>query len=345
MRANLREHQSTAYVLRQLALGADRDVPLVDIARLVAADAFDRDASRFATQLVARLEGNGSLAAALGTMDGAFPAGTIALLEHGEANRRLAPVLRLLAADIERAGEMRARLGSVLFLPLSSLGFSLLVVALCMIFVIPAFKQVFASFGADLPGPTLLVIAVSDLFVEWWWITLPLIAALFVPRVRRKLGLGAFFESALNRLPITGGALRKVALARLTATLADALRHDVPVALVLRHLADSSGSFTLAGWGRDIAARLDTRRPVEAAVREAAQVPRALAMAVDIGTRTDSLGTVLAEAAAIFDEAASRSAAAMRQLAFYLAYAVVGSVIGMMVFAMYLPIFKLGSVI
>ena len=253
----------------------------------------------------------------------------------------------MLADDYERRQQTRLRAPVSLLWPLFLLGFLALITLLLMIFVIPAFKEVFSSFGSDLPGPTLAVMALSDLVVAYWWILIALIIALpfGVALLRRRSGLGMALDGAFLKLPGVRRFLVKVLVGRMAALLAGAAANRIPFATTIAYLESTLGNRCLkavvAALGRDV----EQGTPLSAAWRKQALLPRKMAQMVDIGERSNKLAPVLARAARVHSAEAANAIAVFRQVLFVTAYVLTGIIVGFVVIAMYLPIFKLGSVV
>ena len=294
------------------------------------------------------LEREPSLARALERHASAFGLETVAFIGAAERQDALAGGFAMLADDHDRRQQLRTRLPLSLFWPLFLLGFLALITLLLMIFVIPAFKEVFAGFGSDLPALTLAVVALSDVVVAYWWILLALVIALPLGVAllrRRQSGWGMALDSAFLRIPGVRRLLIKVLVGRMAALLAGAAANRIPPAITLAYLQSTLSNQSLkavvVALGRD----LEQGAPLSAAWRKQPLLPRRSARMVDIGERSDKLAVVLARAARVHGAEAANAVAVFRQVLFVTTYVLTGIIVGFVVIAMYLPIFKLGSAI
>lgn len=288
-----------------------------------------------------------SLAQALERHASAFGPESVALVRAAEGQHSLAGGLAMLADDYERRQQMRLRAPVSLLWPLFLLGFLAFILTILMIFVIPAFKEVFANFGADLPGPTLAVMAFSDLLAAYWWILLALVVALpfGVAFLRRRPGLGMALDGGFLKIPGVRRLLLKLLVGRMAALLEGATANGIPLATAIAYLQSTLGNRSLrasvAALGHDV----EQGTPLSAAWRKQAQLPRKFARMVELGERSDKLAPVLARAARVHGAEAAEAIAVFRQVLFVTAYVLTGIIVGFMVIAMYLPIFKMGAMV
>jgi type IV pilus assembly protein PilC len=311
----------------------------------------DEESSRMSAMLDALgqdLEREPSLAQALGRHTSSFSAETVALVRAAEAQNALAGGLAMLADDHDRRRQSRSvRLVIALGWPLFLLGVLALLMMMLMIFVIPAFKEVFSSFGADLPAPTLFIIAISEIFVDYWWLIFALLVAVpfGIAWLRRRSGSGTALDAVFLKIPGVGRYLVSMLVGRLTALLAGAAAHGIPYASAIAYLQSTLGNrslkATVAALGRDI----EQGTPLPAAWRKQAALPRKIAKMVEIGERTDRVAPVLARAARVYGAEAVNTMGVFRHVLFVATYIIIAIAVGIVVIAMYLPIFKTGSVI
>jgi len=294
------------------------------------------------------LERKPSLAQALERHAASFSPETVALIRAAEGQNALAGGLAMLADDHDRRQQSHSvRLVIALGWPFFLLGILVLVMMMLMIFVMPAFKEVFSGFGADLPAPTLFILALSDMVVEYWSILLALIIALpfGIAWLRRRSGLGIALDGAFLKIPGVGRYLVSMLVGRLTALLAGAAAHGIPYASVIAYLQSTLGNrslkATVAALGRDI----EQGTPLPAAWRKQAALPRKIAKMVEIGERTDRVAPVLARAARVYGAEAVNRMGVFRQVLFVTTYIIIAIAVGIVVIAMYLPIFSVGGMV
>jgi type IV pilus assembly protein PilC len=232
--------------------------------------------------------------------------------------------------------------------PIAILAVALIVTAVIMIWVVPAFKQVFESFGADLPTPTLIVMAISAFFVEWWYLIFgSLFAAIyfFFQAWRRSPKMQATMDRLLLRLPIFGEVIRKATIARWTRTLSTMFAAGVPLVEALDSVGGASGNAVYLEATRKIQTEVSTGTSLTASMQNTDVFPNLVIQMVQIGEESGSLDAMLGKVADFFEEEVDEAVAALSSLMEPLIMVILGVLIGGLVIAMYLPIFKLGSVV
>jgi type IV pilus assembly protein PilC len=216
-----------------------------------------------------------------------------------------------------------------------------------MIFVIPAFKQVFTSFGADLPAPTLIVMAISDFFVEWWWAIFGSIGGgiyAFFYSLKRSEVMQIAFDRVLLRMPIFGSLIRKSVIARWTRTLSTMFAAGVPLVESLDSVGGAAGNYVYKVATRQIQGEVSTGVSLTVAMQNSNLFPNMVNQMVAIGEESGALDSMLSKVADFFEAEVDDAVDAISSLMEPVIMVVLGTLIGGMVIAMYLPIFKLGAV-
>ena len=270
------------------------------------------------------------------------------LVAAGEQAGILETLLDRLATYKEKMLAIKAKIKSALFYPVAVIVVAFVITAFIMIFVIPAFKQVFTSFGADLPAPTLLVMAISDYFVAYWWAIFGSIG----------IGLYAFFYSwkrsesvqfamdrLLLRLPLFGTIVRKSVMARWTRTLATMFAAGVPLVESLDSVGGAAGNVVYKIGTRQIQSEVSTGTSLTSSMQNSQLFPNMVIQMVAIGEESGALDSMLAKVADFFEAEVDDAVDALSSLMEPIIMVVLGTLIGGMVVAMYLPIFKLGAVV
>ncbi len=270
------------------------------------------------------------------------------LVAAGEQAGILETLLDRLATYKEKMLAIKAKIKSALFYPVAVIVVAFVITAVIMIFVIPAFKQVFTSFGADLPAPTLLVMAISDYFVAYWWAIFGSIG----------IGLYAFFYSwkrsesvqfamdrLLLRLPLFGTIVRKSVMARWTRTLATMFAAGVPLVESLDSVGGAAGNVVYKIGTRQIQSEVSTGTSLTSSMQNSQLFPNMVIQMVAIGEESGALDSMLAKVADFFEAEVDDAVDALSSLMEPIIMVVLGTLIGGMVVAMYLPIFKLGAVV
>ncbi|MDN4036175.1 type II secretion system F family protein [Massilia sp. YIM B02443] len=270
------------------------------------------------------------------------------LVGAGEQAGILEDLLTRLAIYKEKTLALKGKIKSAMTYPIAILAVALIVTAVIMIWVVPAFKQVFESFGADLPTPTLIVMAISAFFVEWWYLIFgSLFAAIyfFFQAWRRSPKMQATMDRLLLRLPIFGEVIRKATIARWTRTLSTMFAAGVPLVEALDSVGGASGNAVYLEATRKIQTEVSTGTSLTASMQNTDVFPNLVIQMVQIGEESGSLDAMLGKVADFFEEEVDEAVAALSSLMEPLIMVILGVLIGGLVIAMYLPIFKLGSVV
>ena len=270
------------------------------------------------------------------------------LVGAGEQAGILEDLLTRLAVYKEKTLAIKKKIKSALMYPMSILGIAFIVTAVIMIWVVPAFKSVFTSFGADLPGPTLAVMAMSDFFVTWWWAIFGGLFAgiyFFFQTWQRSAKMQRTMDLLLLKAPIFGAVIRKAAIARWTRTLATMFAAGVPLVEALDSVGGASGNALYAEATKRIQNEVSTGTSLTAAMQNADVFPPIVTQMVAIGEESGALDSMLSKVAQFFEDDVDEAVAALSSLMEPIIMVVLGVLIGGLVVAMYLPIFKLGSVV
>jgi type IV pilus assembly protein PilC len=223
-----------------------------------------------------------------------------------------------------------------------------IITAVIMIWVIPSFKQVFTSFGANLPAPTLMVMAISDAFVKYWYLIFGTIGGgiyLFLRQLKKSLPLQVSVDRLMLRLPVFGDLVMKSTVARWTRTLATMFAAGVPLVDALDSVGGAAGNHVYLLATRDIQHKVSTGVSLTTAMQEAQVFPNMVIQMCAIGEESGSLDSMLSKVADFFEAEVDDAVAGLSSLMEPIIMVVLGTLIGGMVIAMYLPIFKLGEAV
>ena len=270
------------------------------------------------------------------------------LVGAGEQAGILEELLTRLAIYKEKTIAIKAKIKSALMYPVSILAIAFIVTAVIMIWVVPAFKQVFESFGANLPTPTLVVMAISDFFVTWWYLIFGgLFGTLyfFFQSWRRSLKMQQTMDRLLLKAPIFGTVVRKATIARWTRTLATMFAAGVPLVEALDSVGGAAGNAVYLEATRKIQTEVSSGTSLTVAMQNANVFPSMVTQMVAIGEESGALDAMLGKVADFFEEEVDEAVAGLSSLMEPIIMVVLGVIIGGLVVAMYLPIFKLGSVV
>ncbi len=270
------------------------------------------------------------------------------LVEAGEQAGILDTLLDRLATYMEKTQAIISKIKSALFYPISVLVVAFIVTAVIMIFVVPAFKQVFSNFGADLPGPTLVVMAISDYFVANWYLIFAAIGGglyAFFYTWKRSLPMQMFMDRLALRLPVFGEVIRKATLARWTRTLSTMFAAGVPLVEALDSVGGASGNYVYREATRKIKSEVSTGSSLTVAMQNTGVFPNMTLQMIAIGEESGQLDSMSGKVADFYEAEVDDAVDALSSLMEPMIMVILGVVIGGIIIAMYLPIFKLGAVV
>jgi type IV pilus assembly protein PilC len=333
---------------RQLATMMKAGVPLLQAFDIVGKGHANPSVSKLVLDLRADIETGTSLNQAFRKFPLYFDALFCNLVAAGEQAGILEDLLTRLAIYKEKTLAMKAKIKSALMYPISILAVAFIVTAVIMIWVVPAFKEVFASFGANLPAPTLFVMAVSEFFVSWWYVIfggLALAIWLFFRTWKRSVPMQRAMDRLMLRIPVFGEVIRKATIARWTRTLSTMFAAGVPLVESLDSVGGAAGNAVYADATRRIQNEVSTGTSLTAAMQNADVFPNMVTQMVSIGEESGALDAMLGKVADFYEEEVDEAVAALSSLMEPAIMVILGVLIGGLVIAMYLPIFKLGSVV
>jgi type IV pilus assembly protein PilC len=333
---------------RQLATMMKAGVPLLQSFDIVAKGNDNPSVSKLIQDIRADVETGTSLNQAFRKFPLYFDPLFCNLVGAGEQAGILEDLLTRLAIYKEKTLAIKAQIKSALFYPVSILAVAFIVTAVIMIWVVPAFKQVFASFGADLPAPTLVVMAISDFFVAYWYLIFGILFAgfyLFFQSWKRSLKMQQTMDRLLLKVPIFGAVIRKATIARWTRTLATMFAAGVPLVESLDSVGGAAGNAVYLEATKKIQNEVSTGTSLTVAMQNADVFPNMVTQMVSIGEESGSLDNMLGKVADFFEAEVDEAVASISSLMEPFIMVILGVIIGGLVIAMYLPIFKLGSVV
>ncbi len=333
---------------RQLATMMKAGVPLLQSFDIVAKGHANPSVSKLIQDIRADVETGTSLNQAFRKFPLYFDALFCNLVAAGEQAGILEDLLTRLAIYKEKTLAIKGKIKSALFYPVSILAVAFIVTAVIMIWVVPAFKDVFKSFGADLPAPTLFVMAISDFFVANWYLIFGgLFAGLyfFFQSWKRSVKMQRFMDTILLKAPIFGAVIRKATIARWTRTLATMFAAGVPLVESLDSVGGASGNFVYLDATKKIQTEVSTGTSLTVAMQNADVFPNMVTQMVSIGEESGSLDQMLGKVADFYEAEVDEAVESLSSLMEPLIMVILGVLIGGLVIAMYLPIFKLGAVV
>jgi len=336
------------FFTRQLATMLKAGVPLLQSFEIIGRGHSNPRFSRLMMDIKSKIETGSSMSQAFREHPKYFDALYCNLVAAGETSGMLDAILDRIATYKEKILAIKSKIKSALFYPISVITVAIVVMWIIMVWVIPSFKKVFANFGAALPAPTLIVMAISDFVVTWWWLMAAVIGGTFFGfffLLKRSAAFRLGFDRAILKVPIVGPILRKATIARWTRTLQTMFAAGVPLVESLDAVAGAAGNALYAAGTKRIQTEVSTGTSLTNAMGNTNLFPTMVLQMTQIGEESGSLDNMLGKIAEYFEREVDDAVAALSSLLEPIIIVFLGVVIGGLVVAMYLPIFKLGSVI
>lgn len=337
-----------AVFTRQLATMMKAGVPLLQAFDIVGRGNPNPSVTKLLNDIRSDVETGTSLSAAFRKYPMYFDSLYCNLVEAGEAAGILEQLLDRLAVYMEKTEALKSKIKSALMYPIAVIVVAFVVVAVIMIFVIPSFKSVFSSFGADLPAPTLFVIAMSEFFVSYWWLIFGSIGGgfyFFMQAWKRSEKVQFFMDRLLLKIPVFGELIEKSVVARWTRTLSTMFAAGVPLVEALDSVGGASGNMLYSKATLKIQQEVSTGSSLTAAMGNANLFPSMVLQMCAIGEESGSIDHMLGKAADFYEAEVDDMVAGLSSLMEPIIIVILGTVIGGIVVSMYLPIFKLGQVV
>ena len=337
-----------ALFTRQLATMMKAGVPLLQSFDIVSKGATNPAVGRLLLDIKTDVETGSSLGSAFRKYPRYFDALFCNLVAAGEAAGILDSLLDRLATYKEKILAIKGKIKSALFYPIAVIVVALVVTAVIMIFVIPVFKDLFKSFGADLPGPTLVVMNISDFLVGNWYIIFPILIGgvwFFFFMWKRSVTMQRFMDRLALRVPIFGEVIRKASIARWCRTLSTMFAAWVPLVESLDSVAGAAGNYVYYEATKKVQNEVSTGTGLTIAMTNAGVFPSMVLQMVAIGEESGSLDAMLSKVADFFEQEVDEAVDSLSSLMEPMIMVVLGGLIGGIVIAMYLPIFKMGQAV
>ena len=340
--------QDITIFTRQLAVMMKAGVPLLQAFDIVARGSTNPRMTRLLGDIRADVETGTSLSSAFRKHPMYFDSLYCNLVEAGEAGGILEALLDRLAIYQEKTMAIKSKIKSALMYPVAVIIVAFVVLTVIMIFVIPAFEDVFKSFGGELPGPTLVVIALSKFFVAWWWAIFGLLGGglyFFFESWKRSEKMQMAMDRLLLKVPVFGDLINKSVIARWTRTLSTMFAAGVPLVEALDSVGGASGNAVYAQATEQIQRDVSTGAALTTSMAATGVFPTMVLQMASIGEESGSLDHMLAKAAEFYEDEVDEMVKGLSSLMEPLIIVILGTLIGGIVVSMYLPIFKLGAVV
>lgn len=342
------KQKDIAVFTRQLSTMMRAGVPLIQSFDIVARGSTNPRMTRLLTDIRSDVETGTSLSSAFRKHPLHFDALYCNLVEAGEAGGILETLLDRLAIYQEKTMAIKNKIKSALIYPVAVMVVAFVVLAVIMIFVIPAFKEVFTSFGADLPAPTLAVMAMSEIFVKYWYLIFGAIGGgiyFFMESWKRSIKMQKAMDRLLLRIPVFGSLINKSAVARWTRTLSTMFAAGVPLVEALDSVGGASGNAVFSEATEQIQKDVSTGSSLTSSMQTTGVFPTMVIQMCAIGEESGSLDQMLGKAAEFYEDEVDEAVKGLSSLMEPFIIVILGTLIGGIVVAMYLPIFKLGQVV
>ncbi|MBL8333747.1 MAG: type II secretion system F family protein [Rubrivivax sp.] len=342
------KQKDIAIFTRQLATMMKAGVPLLQSFDIVARGSTNPRLTKLLNDIRSDVETGTSLSSAFRKHPLHFDSLYCNLVEAGEAGGILEALLDRLAIYQEKTLAIKQKIKSALMYPIAVLVVAFVVVTVIMIFVIPAFKDVFTSFGGELPAPTLFVIAMSEFFVQYWWAIFGFLFGgtyFFFQAWKRSEKMQMTMDRLLLKVPVFGDLIHKSVIARWTRTLSTMFAAGVPLVEALDSVGGASGNAVYQQATEQIQKDVSTGSALTTSMTQTGVFPVMVLQMAAIGEESGSLDHMLSKAAEFYEEEVDEMVKGLSSLMEPIIIVILGVVIGGIVVSMYLPIFKLGAVV
>ena len=336
--------QDIAMFSRQLATMMKSGVPIVNSMEIIAGGQKNPAMKKMVENIKADIEGGSSIYEALSQYPVQFDELYRNLVRAGEQSGVLETVLETIATYKENIESVKGKIKKALFYPAAVIAVAIIVCAVLLIYVVPVFKETFSSFGADLPAFTSLVFGLSEYMVDWWW-AIALAGFIgfgaFMYVYKRSTKLQHFIDRNMLKLPVVGKLLHESSIARFARTLAVTFKAGVPLVEALGSVAGATGNAVYEQAVLKMQEDVAVGYPVNVAMKQVGVFPEMVVQMTAIGEEAGALDTMLFKVAEFYEEQVNNTVDALSSLIEPMVMVVIGTLVGAIVIAMYLPIFKI----
>lgn len=333
---------------RQLATMIKSGVPLVSAFDVIAGGVDNPRMRKLVTDIKTDIEGGSSLSESLAKHPAHFDTLYVNLVRAGESAGVLDDILETIATYKERVEALKGKIKKAMYYPIVVVAVAVIVSAILLVFVVPQFEAIFQSYGAELPMFTQMVIGASESVRAYGWIYLILIVGAitaFIMARKRSKGFARALDRASLRIPVVGQILYQAAVARFARTLAITFRAGVPLVEALETVAGATGNYVFEEAVMKIREDVATGHQLQLAMKQTKLFPHMVVQMTAIGEESGALDEMLSKVAEYYEEEVNNAVDALSSLLEPLVIILIGALVGGMVVAMYLPIFKLAAVI
>ena len=333
---------------RQLATMMSSGVPLVQAFEIVGRGHENAGMQELILTIKSDVEAGNNLTEALKKHPLQFNDLYCNLVEAGEHAGILEAILHKLASYMEKTEALKSKIKSALFYPAAVIVAAVIVVSILMIFVIPQFSELFSDFGADLPALTQFLVDTSDFFVSYWYIIFAVMGGTVFGLMeikQRSIAVQHFLDRAILKLPVLGEIMEKAAIARFARTLETMFAAGTPLVEAMVSVAGSCGNIVFYDATMKMKDDIATGTQLQSSMRDTGLFPNMVVQMVAIGEESGAIDTMLGKVADWYEQEVDDAVEALTSLLEPAIMGFLGVVIGGIVIGMYLPIFKMGSVV
>ena len=333
---------------RQLATMMKAGLPLMQAFEIVARGHSNPSMTEMLMQVRSDVEQGSALGKSFSKYPKYFDRFYCNLVSAGESGGVLESLLDKLAVYKEKTQAIKKKVKTALTYPIAIIVVAIALIFIMMMFVLPAFKEVYANMGAELPRLTQLVMNLSDLFVDYGWIMIILliVSAFGLYKLHEKSPtFQKRIDALILRLPVFGAIVRKATIARWARTTSTLFAAGVPLVEVLDSVAGASGNILYEEATQDIRAKVTQGLSLTSSMQSTDMFPNMVIQMAAIGEESGSLDDMLNKAAEFYEDEVDNSVSRLSHLMEPIIMVVLGSLIGILLIAMYLPLFNLGNVV
>jgi type IV pilus assembly protein PilC len=332
-----------AVFFRQFSVMIDAGLPLVQCLEILAANQENQVFQKALTSVRTTVEGGATLSNAMRQHPKIFDDLTTNMIEAGEAGGILDTILQRLATYVEKNVKLKSAVKSALIYPVSVISIAALVVGGLLKFVVPVFANMFASMDITLPLPTRMVIGVSSVVKDFWWVFLLILVALVlgIRQARRDPRGRYFIDKMLLGMWVIGPVLRKIAVARFTRTLGTLITSGVPILEGLSITARTSGNAVLEEALMKVRKAVEEGRTIVDPLRESGVFPNMVTQMIGVGEATGAMDAMLQKIADFYEDEVDAATKNMLTLLEPIMIGFLGVVVGGIVISLYLPLFSM----
>jgi type IV pilus assembly protein PilC len=332
-----------AVFFRQFSVMIDAGLPLVQCLEILAANQENQAFQKTLTGVRASVEGGSTLANAMRLFPKTFDELSTNMIEAGEAGGILDTILQRLAQYVEKAVKLRAAVKSALIYPVSVISIAILIVGALLKWVVPIFANLFAGLGVALPLPTRIVMNLSALVGQLWWVLIGLaVASVFGLKQVNKHPKGKYvLDSCLLRLPVLGALLRKIAVARFTRTLGTLITSGVPILEGLAITARTSGNAVLEQALMRVRKAIEEGRTIVDPLKECGVFPNMVSQMIGVGEATGAMDAMLQKIADFYEDEVDAATKDLLAMLEPIIIGILGVCVGGIVISLYMPLFSM----